>query len=164
MNRGAFLGEVRNGEIVVRRTVAVGDGVGIWSQGNVSGNIIKEMSVNGRAVQSAAAGEKVSLGLKIGDGVQVYLTSSPRIKIKTDFIVEKPPSKSGEEKDQVVLPRIMPRKPVETRLLVKTYSMSEALESARAGADIVFLDIFHKEFPDKRDWQKRLCSGRMFRG
>ena len=98
MNRGAFLGEVNQGEVAVRRTVAVGDGVGIWSQGNVSGNIIKEMSIHGQKVRSAAAGETVSLGLKISDGSQVYLTSSPRIKIKSDYQVEKPPIKGPERR------------------------------------------------------------------
>jgi len=160
MNRGAFLGEVEDGEIIVRRKVAVGDGVGIWSRGNISGNIIKQMSANGRAVQSAEAGEKASLGLNIDSGAQIYLTSSPRIQVKTDFAVKRLLLKLPDRKNvQVVLPKIVPRKSGGTRLLVKTYSMSEASESARAGADVVFLDIFHKEFPDPRDWHEEALLG-----
>ena len=160
MNRGAFLGEVSQGEVVVRRPVAVGDGIGIWSQGNVSGNIIKEMSNSGRKIHSAEAGEKVSLGLKISDGAQVYLTSSPRIKIEPDFIIERQTIEVPERKKvQVTLPVIKPRKTTETKLLVKTYSVSEAMESAGAGADIVFLDIFHAQFPDKKDWREKALLG-----
>jgi collagenase-like PrtC family protease len=160
MNRGAFLGEVRQGEVVVRRPVAAGDGVGIWSQGNVTGNIIKEMSNSGRKIHSAAAGEKVSLGLKIDDGAQVYLTSSPRIKIEPDFKIERHAIEvPGRKKVQVSLPKIQNRQSSETKLLVKTYSIAEAVESARAGADIVFLDIFHPEFPDKKDWREKAMLG-----
>ena len=160
MNRGAFLGEIRDGEIVVRRNVSVGDGVGIWSQGTVSGSIIRKISVNGRAVQSASAGEKASLGLKIGDGVRVYLTSSPGIQIKADFPVKRLPVKRLQRKTvQPVLPKILPRKSGGNRLLVKTYSVSEASESASAGADIVFLDIFHKEFPDGGKWDEKALLG-----
>jgi collagenase-like PrtC family protease len=160
MNRGSFLGEIRNGEVVIRRMVAVGDGVGIWNQGNVTGTIIKEISVHGRSVPSAATGETVSLGFTTNDGAQVYLTSSPRIKIKTDFKVKRLPIELPERaKIRVALPKIQSRKSKKIRLLVKTYSMPEAVESARAGADIVFLDIFHNEFPDKKDWHEEALLG-----
>ena len=160
MNRGAFLGEVKSGEIPLRRNVTVGDGIGIWSNGEISGNIIKQMSVNGLSVMSAAAGENVSLALNMADGSRVYLTSSPRIRIETDLAIECPPVKLPERKKvRVVLPEVRPHKSAQTRLLVKTYSLSEAIETARAGADIVFLDIFHPEFPDAQKWQQEAVLG-----
>jgi collagenase-like PrtC family protease len=160
MNRGAFLGEVRDGRIIVSRTVAAGDGIGIWDNGEVTGNTIKEMSRDGMKVQSASAGEKVTLGLKINDGARVYLTSSPGISIQTGLRFERVPVKSSERKKvEVVLPGIKPRTPAGTRLLVKAYSMPEAVESAQAGADIVFLDIFHREFPDAGNWHEKALLG-----
>jgi len=37
--------------------------------------------------------------------------------------------------------------------------VSEAIESARVGADIVFLDIFYHEFPNKQDWHEDALLG-----
>ena len=160
MNRGAFLGEVKDGGIAVLRPVAVGDGVGIWDRGEVSGSIIKEMMIHGRNATLAAAGETVDLGIKIGDGARVYLTSSPRIKIKPDFTVKRiPVVPVARNKVTVALPRITPRKSTRTQLLVKAYSFSEALDSARAGADIVFLDVFHPEYPEKPGWSEKALLG-----
>ena len=160
MNRGAFLGEVKNGKVVVQRMLAVGDGVGIWSRGEVTGSIIKEMSIDGRKEQSAVRGDEVSLGLEINEGAKIYLTSSPRIKIEPDFTVKKSPiAESERKKVQVVLPELRPRKSAKSNLLVKAYSLLEIVESARAGADIVFLDIFSPEFPDAQDWHEDALLG-----
>jgi hypothetical protein len=62
---------------------------------------------------------------------------------------------------KVILPRIESQTPTPSipNLLVKTYSISEAVASARAGADIVFLDIFHSEFPDSKDWHESAMPG-----
>ena len=160
MNRGALLGEVKEGEIAVLRKVAVGDGVGVWSRGKVSGTIIKEMSVEGKIVQSAMVGQKVELGLNTSDGSRVYLTSSPRIRVSPGFRVERPPIKITERKRvQVALPKITPRRSPQTRLIVKTYSLSEAIESSKAGADVVFLNIFSPEFPVQQGWSERALLG-----
>jgi collagenase-like PrtC family protease len=160
MNRGAFLGEMKNGEIIVQRSVTVGDGVGIWDRGEVSGSIIKEMTVRGRSVISVAAGEVVSLEIQAGDGARVYLTSSPCIKIKPDFTSKRIPiAPVTRNKVTASLPRITPRKSTETKLLVKAYSLSEAEDAARAGADIVFLDVFHPEFPEKSEWKEKALLG-----
>ncbi len=160
MNRGAFLGEVKGGKVVVQRTLAVGDGVGIWSQGEVTGSIVKEMSIGGRKVQSAVRGDEVSLGLKIGEDARIYLTSSRSIKIETGLAVKRLPIAAPERKRvQVVLPEFKPRRSVEDSLLVKAYSLSEAVESASMGADIVFLDIYSPEFPDAQDWRQGALLG-----
>jgi collagenase-like PrtC family protease len=160
MNRGAFLGEVKNGEIAVQRPATVGDGMGIWDRGEVNGSIIKEMTVHGRSVTSAAPGEIVSLGIQAGDGARVYLTSSPRIKIKPDFTVKRIAiAPVARNKVTVALLRITPRKSTGPKLLVKTYSLSEAEDAARAGADIVFLDLFHPQYPEKSGWSEKALLG-----
>jgi hypothetical protein len=160
MNRGAFLGEVRDNEVVVGRPVAVGDGIGIWQGKQVSGGIIKELAVGGARVASADAGEKVNLGMAIEDGSRVYLTSSPRISIEPDFTVQRPAIiLSKREKIRVVLPRIVPRKAPPLRLLAKVYSPPEARETSRAGVDIIFYNIFAPDFPEKRDWKEKALLG-----
>ena len=155
MNRGAFLGEVDGGEVVVRRDVGLGDGVGIWTKGAVTGNILKDLHAGGKSVRSAAAGERVNLGLKVDDGARIYLTSSPRIQVKPDFSFKRlPMNQQTRGRVRVVLPKIRSQKSEETRLLVKAYSASEARESARAGADMVFLDIFRDDFPPAQNWSE----------
>ncbi|MDD5127924.1 MAG: U32 family peptidase, partial [Dehalococcoidales bacterium] len=160
MNRGALLGEAKNGQILLRRPVAVGDGIGIWNGESVNGGIIKEMLKDSRKIGSAAGGDEVSFGLKINDGAKVYLTSSPRIKIKPDFTVKRPVIEAPKRKRiQVVYPEIKLRQSSGHKLLVKAYSLDEAKESAAAGADMVFLDIFSPEFPDRPDWHEKALIG-----
>ncbi len=74
MNRGAPLGTVRNGQVLLTRRVSVGDGVGIWSGENVAGAPIKSLTVDGRSSGWAAPGERADLGLDLRDGDRVYLT------------------------------------------------------------------------------------------
>jgi collagenase-like PrtC family protease len=162
MNRGAFLGEYRDGEILLRRAVGVGDGVGIWSHGEVSGHIIKELTAGGRGVRAAAAGETVSLGLNHGDGSKVYLTSSPHIRIAPDFQVNRPPVTTlKRDKVRAVLPLFKPchGPHVRPQILVKASSRLEAIEASKAGADVVFMDIFSSEFPEAQEWREDSVLG-----
>ncbi len=160
MNRGAFLGEVDSGGVLLRRDVGVGDGVGIWNKGTVSGNVLKDLYVGGKSVRHATAGHRVSLGLNLADGAKIFLTSSPRLTVKPDFLVERRPIKQqARERVGVVLPRLLSGKSTETKLLVKAFSASEARDSARAGADITFLDMFSDDFPSARDWRENALLG-----
>jgi collagenase-like PrtC family protease len=160
MNRGALLGEVTNGKIFLRRAVAAGDGVGIWNEDLVRGGILKELSVNGRQVSSAAAGDEVQLGLDIDDGARVYLTSSTGIKVDPDFVVKRLAIASLPRRRPVIaLPESKQRRSMTYGLLVKTYSLIEATECARAGADTVFLDIFSRGFPARKDWREETPLG-----
>ncbi len=160
MNRGAFLGELRGNEIVVLRSVAVGDGIGIWWHNQVRGSVIKEISVDGRKVTSAAAGEKADLGIEAEDGSRIFLTSSIRISIEPDFTIKKSPiTLPARGKVKIVLPKIIPEKAPALKLLVKVYSIKEARETSRAGADIVFYNIFSHDFPKNEDWQEEAWLG-----
>ncbi len=150
MNRGAFLGVVEKGEIALQRPLAAGDGVGIWSEKNVTGAVIKEIVLNGKKVISAAANETVNPGFRAKDGSRVYLTSSVGIRIEPDFTIKRPPVTVRERKKvNIVLPEVAPGKARPLSLLVKVYSMAEARESLQAGADMVFYNIFAPDFPDK---------------
>ncbi|MDD5038045.1 MAG: U32 family peptidase, partial [Dehalococcoidales bacterium] len=162
MNRGALLGVIKGGEIVLGRSVAAGDGVGIWGndKDNVSGTIIKTIILNGKKVRRAAAGDRVNLGLEAKDGSRVYLTSSAQISIKPDFTIKRPPIIFPKRKKvQAGLPEITPRKSSASRLLVKAYSVSEAMESRRAGADLVFYNILAPDFPETEESQSGSSPG-----
>jgi collagenase-like PrtC family protease len=161
MNRGAPLGVIENGEIMLQRPVAVGDGVGIWNKSQVTGAIVQEIRRGGQQTDSAAAGEKISLGIGAGEGSRIYLTSSPRIKIEPDFKVRKLAIKNAPRHPvQVILPRIIKQKaPPLQRFLARAYSLSEAKEIAKAEADIVFYDIFSADFPEAGQWQERTVLG-----
>jgi collagenase-like PrtC family protease len=152
MNRGAFLGTIEAGEIKLSRAAAVGNGVGIWQKNTVSGAIVKEIFLAGKKVNRADAGETVKLGIEADEGSRIYLTSSTAISIKPDFSVEKPPlAQPARKKITAALPQITPGKSPSLKLLVKAYSITEARESLKAGADIVFYDIFAPDFPEKQD-------------
>ena len=56
MNRGAYLGTIENGEIVLERPLEVDSGVGIWGGENVTGGVIHRITIEGRGVRSAKAG------------------------------------------------------------------------------------------------------------
>jgi len=160
MNRGAFLGEIHHGEVLVQRPVFVGDGIGIWNQDNITGNILKSLFINGQQVNSASAGESVNLGISAEDGARVYLTSSPSIKIKPDNEMKRLPiALPPRKKVKVNLSPIESHLSPETSLLVKAYSRSEAVASARAGAGIVFLDISSPAFPGSENWHEDAVLG-----
>jgi collagenase-like PrtC family protease len=161
MNRGAPLGVIENGEIRLQRPVSTGDGVGIWNRDNITGAIIQEIKIDSRKVDSASAGEKVNLGIGAKDGSRIYLTSSPRIKIEPDFKINRPALKAYSRKPvHIILPRIIKQKaPLLQRFMAKAYSVPEAIEIARAGADIVFYDIFSADFPEPGQWKEQAILG-----
>jgi collagenase-like PrtC family protease len=149
MNRGALLGVIEGGEITLQRPVAAGDGVGIWGENGVSGAIVSEITRDGKKASSAAAGQRVNLGLPARDGSQIYLTSSTRISVKPDFTITRPPIAPPQRKRiKAILPEIAPRKARASKLLVKAYSLAEARESLQAGADTAFYNIFSPDFPE----------------
>ena len=161
MNRGAPLGIIENGEIVLQRPVATGSGLGIWNRGNITGAIVQEITREGKKVTSAAAGERVNLNIGARDGSRIYITSSPEIKIKPDFKTKRIPLKSSpRHRVQVILPRTMKRRaPIMQRFMAKAYSLAEAREIAKSEADIVFYDIFAPDFPRPEEWKERAIIG-----
>ena len=155
MNRGAFLGEIKDGKLILQRPVRLGDGIGVWQDGAVSGSVIKKLTVNGKEVRFAGSGDGVELNMPVRDGANVYLTSSSIIKIEPDFQLKRTPISDKKR------PKITTRLPVsranrigDFKLMVKAYSLREAVESAEAGADIIFLDIFSHEFP-ALEWKQK---------
>jgi collagenase-like PrtC family protease len=161
MNRGAPLGVIEKGEILLQRPVSVGDGLGLWGSGEVTGAVVQSISREGQKVESAEAGEKVDLGIGAKNGARIYLTSSPRIKVEPDFKVQRTPVTISHRRfTQVILPRIIKqRAPPLQRFLARAYSLAEAKEIAKSQADIVFYNIFAPDFPAAGEWQERTVLG-----
>ena len=161
MNRGAYLGVIENGEITLQRNVAVGDGLGIWNMDNITGAIVQEIILDGNKVPAASIGDRVNLGIGAKAGVRVYLTSSPRIKITSDYQVKRTPLKINPRSSlRVVLPKVTKQKaPLLQRFMARAYSLGEAHEIAKSEADIVFYDIFAPDFPEPGQWQERTVLG-----
>jgi collagenase-like PrtC family protease len=161
MNRGAPLGVIEHGKILLQRPVSVGDGLGIWNRGNVTGAVVREISREGQKMETATTGENVDLGIGAKDGSRIYLTSSPRIKIDPDFQCKRPPLKiQPRQTVQVILPKIIKQKaPPLQRFLAKAYSIEEANQIAEAEADIVFYNIFSPDFPEAGKWKERTVLG-----
>jgi collagenase-like PrtC family protease len=161
MNRGAFLGVMEGGKVILRRPVSVGDGLGIWSKDNITGVVIPQIIKDGKEVESAAAGEKVNLGIPAKDGSKIYLTSSPQIKIEPDFQIRRPSIEVSRRRPvNVILPRIVKQKaPPLQRFLARAYSLAEAKEIAGSEADIVFYNILAPDFPQLGEWKERTVLG-----
>jgi collagenase-like PrtC family protease len=161
MNRGAPLGVIENGEITLKRPVGIGDGVGIWSKGNVTGAVIQEITRDGQALEYAQTGEKVKLGIGAKDDSKIYLTSSARIKVEPDFKIQRSPIIiSSRRPVSIILPRITKIKaPPLQRFLARAYSLVEAREIAKSEADIVFYDILAPDYPEPGQWQERTVMG-----
>jgi len=160
MNRGAYLGTIENGEIVLQRSVEDGSGVGIWGEKGVTGGVIHRISINGHDINVAKAGERVKLDIGAKDGSRIYVTSSPSIKIQPDFKIERAPIVMPKRKPVgAVLPEITPVKAPPLKMMAKAYSLREAKETSEAGADIVFYDIFSPDFPEGSNWKGRATLG-----
>jgi collagenase-like PrtC family protease len=160
MNRGAFLGDIEGKEILLQHRVMVGDGVGIWGKENVTGAVIREITLEGRSVNEADTGRKVALGIDAKEGSRIYLTSSSDIKIEPDFSLQRTPLLSPKRiAIKPVLPQTRPVKAPSLKLLARVYSLSEAKEASRAGADLVFYNIFSPDFPELKDWSEKAVLG-----
>lgn len=161
MNRGACLGVMEEGLITLQRSVSRGDGLGIWNKENVTGATVQNILKDGQPVKTAQKGERVDLGIGARDGSRIYLTSSAEIKIEPDFQLHRTPLKRpSRQRPSVALPRLSKQPaPVLQRFLARAYSVAEAHEIARSGADIVFYDIFASDYPDPGQWQERTELG-----
>jgi collagenase-like PrtC family protease len=161
MNRGALLGVIEEGHVTLRRPVAVGDGLGIWGKGNVTGAVVQVITRGGNQITAAIAGERVNLHIGAKEGSLVYLTSSPSIVVEPDFKINRSPIRTASRPlVRPVLPRVAKQKaPPLQRFLSRAYSMEEAREIARSEADIVFYDIINPDFPDFGIWTERTILG-----
>ncbi len=78
MNRGLFLGTVRDKKLVLQHDLHLGDGVGFWNaqKGKLEGFVLRNLSQKSEQVQEGKRGESVFIPSKhFKDGARVFLTS-----------------------------------------------------------------------------------------
>jgi len=150
MNRGAFLGEIKDGKLLLTRPISTGDGIGIWHNDKVTGKVVRALKVNGHEVKSAQAGECVGFETLLPENSKIYLTSSSNIRMKPDFQINRSPlPKTYRENVKINFPAFPAANSStdnSTKILVKAYSAEEAIACLTAGAHTVFLNVFSSDF------------------
>lgn len=72
--RGVFLGTVRSGQLLLQDTIQVHDGINVVYKGEKNGCFVKSILIDGREVEKAHHGQKVTLRVpNFKNGAMVYL-------------------------------------------------------------------------------------------
>jgi collagenase-like PrtC family protease len=146
--RGIFLGGLEEGGfITLKEQVRVGDGVGISSGNRTHGDVIRNIEYNGRSMERGECGQKVRLNLNAKAGDEIMLTSGVQRRKPYRFPRKEKIVVSRSTQVDVTLPRIDEACLQDTRLLVKVYSLKDAILASEAGADRVYYNLFAKDYP-----------------
>jgi collagenase-like PrtC family protease len=146
-NRGIFIGIIgEDTTITLDESLAVGDGVGIWTKAGIYGAVIKQIEKNGTSVSGADAGETVKLFIRAAAGDRIYKTSSetkPRYApLKSNPMIATP----ARTKRAVTIPEFDTVESGEIEILAKVYSKEDAQDALNAGATTVFYSVFAHDF------------------
>ncbi len=155
MGRGIFLGFIeKNNLIKLEEDLSVGDGVGIWLKDKVDGAVIRKIEKDGKSVKESKRDDLVRLYIRAPLGTKIYKTSSRKeLKdpVKFNFTKNQPLKDKRRIVKELILPsfkkfHLKNENFDKPKLLVKVYSQKEGKEALKAGADIVFYNIFSEDF------------------
>ena len=155
MNRGLFLGIIKDGKIKLRKDLRIGDGVSIWVEEKgkdsiVHGNTIGYIKVNGNKTSFAKKDDLVEINLKkTKEGSSIYKTSS------VDLVVDLGEEIISHDLGNLNLPNLsdlpdikMDLESIENKdppkLFVKVHSKKSAIEMDNEHADIIYLCIYNE--------------------
>ena len=159
LNRGLFLGVFQGGKIHLGSDLRIGDGVTAFHDGNKSGNTITKIKKQDKEVDRAFKGDTVTidvLGAKNGDPVFKTFSADLKVDLGADF----PLSETKIPIDPFKLPEIPEKKRTGPHeLFVKVYTISGAKEADRAGANVIYYDIFRDDCENAR---KSVVHARFF--
>ena len=145
--RGIYVGRLgKDGSIKLTVGVSVGDGLEIITKRGVHGDIIRKIQYGAAAPRTAGRGQTVRLFINAHEGDEIYLTSAaPRRKFhrfrSRKIIMLK------RMRKRLNPPEVKPASLSESRLLVKSYSLEDALSALKAGAARAYYNIFAKDYP-----------------
>lgn len=141
MNRGIFIGTLRNGKLKLRHGLKLGDGVGIWVGDEVIGHVVNRIVKGGAAVEEAFMGDVVAIDTKgARDGAEVYKTSSGTMKAYLGDGVK--PARGEVRKTKIIIPDFPTVKnESEPMIFVKAHDKKSALAADRSKADVVYYDV-----------------------
>jgi len=145
MNRGIFLGPFEQGKLKLRASLKLGDGVGIWTRGSVTGYTVNKIIKDGANVKEAFSGDTVEIDSKgAQDGEPVYKTSSADMRFELGDEIK--PINADIKKSKIILPQFDPiSNKSNVKIFVKVYNKKSALAADKAGADVIYYDILKKD-------------------
>ena len=149
MNRGLFLGILKDGKILLKTGIKIGDGIALWlNDGTRTGNTIKWIKKDNVSVSSAVRGELVELDIQSPEGRSpAYKTSS----VDKDFALgDKIPKRKAvipERKNFLSAFKDIPNNS-EIKIFSKAYNKKSAIAINKAGADVVYYDILKEDCAD----------------
>ena len=152
MNRGLFLGVMKDGKIKLKTDLKLCDGIGIWQNDEVSGGIVKTIIKNKKQVKEAFCGDIVQI--KADEGSRIYKTSSA--ETKTNLGDEIKEVKFEAKKKEIILPEIKNKENKDKpKIFVKCYNKKSAIEADKAGADIIYYDIMKEDCSEVKKLVKK---------
>jgi putative protease len=144
-NRGIHLGRMERGKLLLEAGIRVGDGVMVLETGKRSGNIINRIVLDGQSVESAGKGDLVEIDVRgATEGSRIYknLASDLKIELGDELILEET-ELSGRKARLPKIPEGRVSGP--PMLHVTVHNPEGAAEADRAGADIIYYDIFSED-------------------
>lgn len=147
MNRGLFIGVVKEGKIRLEKDLKKGDGIGILVGDKFEGKKVDKIVIDCKNVNSAKKGDIVDIGVK--PDCAIFKTSSVDLKVNLGDEVEKirnrfdvklklPKYKDVPNDDKV-------------KIFVKVYNVKSAIEAEDNGADVIYYDLLKPDFKEVQD-------------
>jgi collagenase-like PrtC family protease len=161
-NRGLYLGVLNGGRLKLEADLRVGDGVAAFTGQGKSGNTVRALKLGGRPVEKARRGDLVSVEVKGGrDGGSVFKTFSADLKVDLGDDFRPQAAELGVKPFR--LPDFAEKLPAGgPSLHVKVHDVLGAAEAARAGASVVYYDIFRDDIESARSAATGAAKGPRF--
>jgi collagenase-like PrtC family protease len=145
MNRGIYLGVLEGGNIRLEAGLRTGDGVMALRDGNKTGNTVNKIKKQNVPVDMASKGDVVAIdvnGARNGSKIYKTFSSEFQVDLGEDFAMQE----AGIRPRPIKLPYFNETKaPGTPSLFVKVHSPQGASEADRAGASVVYYDIFSED-------------------
>lgn len=145
MNRGLYLGFVRDGKVMIKEDLKPGDGISIWKKKYVIGQKIDFEAQKGDLIDAPNGSLK---------GDAIYKTSS--VDLTVDLGEEIPITENTIDEKELIIPSFEEEENNNNPVLIgRAYNKSQALELGNAKADIVYYDILAPDFLEVKEQLKR---------
>jgi collagenase-like PrtC family protease len=158
-NRGLFLGFLRDGKLRLEADLRTGDGVSVFHEGKKSGNTVRTIRSQVMSVDRARRGETVTVevrGAREGDSVYKTFSADLKVDMGADFEM----SETDIPARPFKLPAFSEKKVLGPPMLfVKVHDMKGAREADRAGAEVIYYDIFND---DRESARQQVAMARFF--
>ncbi len=145
MNRGLFIGIIKQKKLLLKKKLKLGDGISLWEKDHISGFTVKRIKKEGDYVNEASIGDIVELDLpKSVEYAQVYKTSSVDLNINLGdglkFV------RFNWNKRDISIPHFPGSPNLDSpKLFVKAYNKKSAIAADKAKADVIYYDLLNSD-------------------